>query len=194
MHLKIGSAKVAAAAILAMAGAGAAVQPGLAQDDGKRAAVNEGRPHKYYFSFQGKRRTFEEDGVDNVEVVVPNDVSEGRYNVITANWNSDFRVPSHYHKTHSETFFVIAGQVEWTVEGETHVLNAGDALYIPPNSVHSIRVVGDQQMKSLMIYEPGGYEDQADFKMNYTAEELKDPKVIARIRAAGDFNLAETKK
>lgn len=194
MQNKIGTAKIAAAAILALAAAGGAVQPGMAQDDSKRAEVNEGRPHKYYFSIQGKRRTFEEDGVSNVEVVVPNNVSEGRYNVITANWNSDFRVPSHYHKTHSETFFVIDGQVEWTVEGETHVLNAGDALYIPPNSVHSVRVVGDKQMKSLMIYEPGGYEGQADFKMNYTAEELKDPKVIARIRAAGDFNLAETKK
>lgn len=193
MHLKMGTTKIAAAA-LALAAVGFAVQPGLAQDESKRAEVNAGRPHKYYFSIQGKRRTFQEDGVSNVEVVVPNNVSEGRYNVITANWNSDFRVPSHYHKTHSETFFVIDGQVEWTVEGETHVLNAGDALYIPPNSVHSVRVVGDKQMKSLMIYEPGGYEDQADFKMNYTAEELKDPKVIARIRAAGDFNLAETKK
>lgn len=193
MSLKIGAVKVAAAAMLAMT-AGALAQTGVAQSDTKRPAVNEGRPHKYYFSFQGKRRTFEEDGVENVEVVIPNDVSEGRYNVITADWNSDFRVPSHYHKTHSETFFVVAGQVEWTVEGETHVLNAGDALYIPPNTVHSIRVVGDQQMKSLMIYEPGGYEDQADFKMNYTAEELKDPKVIARIRAAGDFNLAEPLK
>lgn len=193
MRLKIGTAKVAAAAILAMA-AGFAVHPGLAQEDSARPAVNEGRPHAYYFSFKGKRRTFQEDGVENVEVVIPNNVSEGRYNVITADWNSDFRVPAHYHKTHSETFFVIAGQVEWTVEGETHVLNAGDALYIPPNTVHSIRVVGNEQMKSLMIYEPGGYEDQADFKMNYTAEELKDPKIIARIRAAGDFNLAETKK
>ena len=41
----------------------------------------------------------------------------------------------------------------------------------------------------MLIYEPGGYEDQEDFKMNYTAEELKDPAVKDRIRKMSDFNV-----
>lgn len=193
--------KLAAATLAALITSTPALTPASAQDatartpgNETRATVNEGRPHNYYFSFKGKRRVFQEDGVQNVEVVLPNNVSEGRFNVITSDWNADFRVPSHYHHHHSETFYVLDGAVEWTVEGETHVLHKGDALYIPPNTVHSVRVVGGTSMKNMLIYEPGGYEDQADFKMNYSEEELKDPKVVARIRAAGDFNLAVDKK
>jgi len=194
MPVNNAATKLAAIAAAALTAAATVSAPAMAQDEPARAEVNEGRPHTYYFSLKGQRRTFEEDGVQNVEVVVPNKISEGRYNVITADWNSDFRVPSHFHRHHSETFYVLGGEVEWTVEGVTKVLKAGDAVYIPPNTVHSVRVLGGKPMQNLMIYEPGGYEDQADFKMNYSEEELKDPKVIARIRAAGDFNLATGKK
>lgn len=194
MPMNTVSARLGAAAILALGVAGMAAESGWAQRDEARATTNPGRPHGYYFSLNGKRRTFQEDGVQNVEVVVPNNVSEGRYNVITSDWNADFRVPPHYHRHHSEAFYVLGGEVEWTVEGETHVLHTGEAIFIPPNTVHSVRVVGGKSMKNLLIYEPGGYEDQADFKMNYSEQELKDPKVIARIRAAGDFNLAVDKK
>ncbi|QKR98416.1 cupin domain-containing protein [Sphingomonas sp. CL5.1] len=181
---------LAAAAIVALGAAGLAAGYGWAQDEQPRATVNAGRPHGYYFSLDGKRRTFQEDGVANVEVVVPNNVSEGRYNVITSDWNADFKVPPHFHRHHAETFYVLGGEVEWTVEGETHVLHRGEAIFIPPNTVHSVRVVGGKPMRNLLIYEPGGYEDQVDFKMNYSAAELKDPRIVARIRAAGDFNLA----
>jgi quercetin dioxygenase-like cupin family protein len=103
---------IALAAGLAMTlTAGAADAPGA-----KPALTDTGRVHKYFFSFAGKRPTFVEDGVTNVEVVVPNDKSEGRYNIITAQWNADFQVQPHYHKHHSETFYVLDGEVEWTVK------------------------------------------------------------------------------
>ena len=40
------------------------------------------------------------------------------------------------HATHCETFYFVSGEVEWTVGGESHRLKAGDAVYIPPNTVH----------------------------------------------------------
>lgn len=179
----LGSIALGATLALALPATGADA-PGA-----KPATTDTGRVHRYYFSFAGKRPTFVEDGVTNVEVVVPNDKSEGRYNIITAQWNADFQVQPHYHKHHSETFYVLDGEVEWTVGGETHILKKGDAVYIPPNTIHSIKVVGGKPIQNMMIYEPGGYEQQADFRMNYTAEELKDPEVKKRIRALGDFNL-----
>lgn len=131
---------------------------------------------KHVFSMSGKRPSFEEEGVTDVEVVVTKAQSEGRYSIIRSRWLSTFQVVPHLHQEHSETFYVLDGQVEWTVGGETHVLNSGDAIYIPPNTVHSVKVVGGKDMHTLMIYEPGGYEEQADYKMNYTKEELQDPK------------------
>lgn len=144
---------------------------------------------KYVFSMAGKRPTFEEDGVTDMEIVVTKEQSEGRYTIMISRWLSMFEVPPHFHKDHSETFYVLDGQVEWTVAGETRILSAGDALYVPPNTVHSVRVVGGKDSRNMLIYEPGGYEDQVDFKMNYTAEELKDPAVKDRIRKMSDFNV-----
>ncbi|MCZ2127562.1 MAG: cupin domain-containing protein [Anaerolineales bacterium] len=146
---------------------------------------------KYVFSMAGNRPTFEEDGVEDTELIVTKAQSEGRYSIMISRWLSTFEVPPHFHKEHAETFYVLDGQVEWTVEGETRVLNAGDALYIPPNAVHSVRVLGGKDSHNILIYEPGGYEDQVDFKMNYAAEELKDPEVRDRIRKMSDFNVVE---
>lgn len=145
----------------------------------------------HVFSMSGKRPSFEEDGVTDVELVVTKEQSDGRYTIMRSRWLSTFQVVPHYHKDHSETFYVLDGQVEWTVGGESHVMNPGDAVYIPPNTVHSVKVVGGRDMHMLMVYEPGGYEEQADYKMNYTPEELKKPEVIARIRKLSDFNPVE---
>lgn len=142
----------------------------------------------HVFSMSGKRPSFEEDGVTDVEVVVTKAQSEGRYSIMRSRWLATFQVPPHYHREHSETFYVLNGQVEWTVGDETHVLKSGDAVFIPPNTVHSVRVVGGQDMLTLMIYEPGGYEEQADYKMDFTPEELQDPAVIDRIRKKNDFH------
>lgn len=146
---------------------------------------------KHVFSMAGERPSFEEEGVTDVEVVVTKAQSEGRYSIMCSRWLSTFQVPPHCHKAHSETFYVLDGQVEWTVGGETHVLRRGDAVYIPPDTVHSVKVVGGKDMLTLMIYEPGGYEEQSDYKMNFTAEELQDPEVKDRIRKKGDFYLVE---
>lgn len=146
---------------------------------------------KYYFSKAGQRTVVEEDGVEDIELIVSNEQSEGRYTIMIGRWLSTFEVPPHFHKTHAETFYIVDGQVEWTVEGETHVLGAGDALYVGPNVVHSVRVVGGKDMHNILIYTPGGYEDQIDLKMNYTKEELEDPEIKARIRQKSDFNIAE---
>ena len=146
---------------------------------------------KHVFSMAGSRPAFEEDGVTDVELIVTKAQSEGRYSIMVSRWLSTFQVPPHCHKEHAETFYVLDGQVEWTVAGETRVLNPGDALYVPPNTVHSVRVLGGKDSHNMLIYEPGGYEEQADFKMNYSAAELEQPEIRERIRRMSDFFVVE---
>ncbi len=141
-----------------------------------------------YFSFTGKRPTFHEDNIRQIEVVVSGNDSSGRQSVIESYWQPAFVVPPHFHKKHAETFFVISGQVEWTVGGETHVLGAGDAVHIPPNTIHSVKVVGGKEMHSLMIYEPGDYEGQVSYAAGFTAEQRKDPKLRQQLNELSDFH------
>jgi quercetin dioxygenase-like cupin family protein len=147
----------------------------------------------HHFSFAGKRPTFKEQYV-KPEVVFSSVQTAGRLSMFDEIWEPQFQAPPHLHKKHAETFYVISGKVEWTVNGEAHVLGAGDAVHIPPGAVHSTRVVGDQPMRILMISEPGGFEESLAYEASFTAEELKDPKLRAMLNDVADFHPAQHPK
>ncbi len=44
----------------------------------------------------------------------------------------------HAHGDHEEIYYIIAGNGEITIDGETQKIRDGDAIYIPAGSVHSI--------------------------------------------------------
>ena len=42
-----------------------------------------------------------------------------------------------------ETWHVIAGELEITVEGETKLVSAGGVAIVPPNALHAVRVISE---------------------------------------------------
>ncbi len=52
---------------------------------------------------------------------------------------------------------VLEGQYEVTVDGETVVLEAGDAVYYPSHLPHSTRVIGDRPAKTLWVITPPSF-------------------------------------
>ena len=142
----------------------------------------------HHFSFSGKRPSFRQEGTTKSDVVVSNADSQGWMTFQDEIWYPTFAVPPHFHKTHHETFYVVSGRVEWTVGGETHVMGAGDAVYIPANTVHSVKVLDGKNAHMLMIYNPGGYEEHMAREEAYTLDQLKDPKIRDELRKLNDFN------
>lgn len=142
----------------------------------------------HHFSFAGKRPTFKEEHV-RPEVVVSGTDSEGNFSLIDEVWSPAFRVPAHYHKEHAETFYIISGQVEWTVGGRTEVLKAGDLVHIPAYTVHAVRVVGDEDMHTLMVSQPGGFEAHQWLQEGLTPEQLADPKIRQQLALVQDFHM-----
>ncbi len=65
--------------------------------------------------------------------------------------------------------------MEWTVDRETQQLGPGDLVYLPPNATHACKVVGDEDVHALMIYEPAGYERNYFRRSSLSEEELRDP-------------------
>jgi quercetin dioxygenase-like cupin family protein len=141
-----------------------------------------------FFSLAGKVPTIHEDNIRDIQVVVTGDQSSGRQSVLESWWTPKFTVPAHFHKKHAETFLILSGKVEWTIGGETHVVGPGDAVHIPPNTVHSVKVIGTEDMHSIMISEPGGYEEISAYEASFTAEQKKDPKLQKQLNALADFN------
>lgn len=144
-----------------------------------------------YFSFADKVPAAQEDNVRDIKVLITGDQSNGRQSILESNWTPKFSVQPHFHKKHAETFLILSGHVEWTIGGETHVMGPGDAVHIPPNTVHSVKVIGPENMHSIMISEPGGYEEISNYDARFTPEQKKDPKLMEQLNALADFNRVE---
>jgi oxalate decarboxylase/phosphoglucose isomerase-like protein (cupin superfamily) len=85
--------------------------------------------------------------------------------------------------------YIVSGKAEWTIGGETRVVKGGDAVHIPPNIVHSVKVVGNEKMHWLTLSEPGRYEESAAETDACTEEQGKDPKLQEGLRRLDDFHL-----
>ena len=63
-------------------------------------------------------------------------------------------------------FTVERGRLRFTVDGEAHVLNAGDTITIEPGQVHSFENVSDGEMVLCQDVRPAG-QHQAMFELIY---------------------------
>jgi len=60
----------------------------------------------------------------------------------------------HYHKNSEEIYFVLSGVGEIRVNGESAPVRVGDAIALPPGSVHKIRNRGDSDLVFLCLCVP----------------------------------------
>ncbi|MGH2463889.1 MAG: cupin domain-containing protein, partial [Candidatus Limnocylindrales bacterium] len=60
----------------------------------------------------------------------------------------------HYHEGSYNIYFVIDGTVNAFVDGESHVLQQGDLLFIPAGSPHRTTNGGSTTARALEIYAP----------------------------------------
>jgi quercetin dioxygenase-like cupin family protein len=69
------------------------------------------------------------------------------------------RVQPHFHKEHSDSFFVLEGELEIHVGDE--VVSAVPGMYVlaPPGVVHFFRNVSDEPARALNLHTPGGFAE-----------------------------------
>jgi mannose-6-phosphate isomerase-like protein (cupin superfamily) len=61
----------------------------------------------------------------------------------------------HFHEQHVDSFYVLEGEVELTVDGETVRARAGEFVHVPPGVVHSFRNAGAEHVRFLNLHTPG---------------------------------------
>ncbi|GLY53529.1 cupin domain-containing protein [Lentzea sp. NBRC 102530] len=88
--------------------------------------------------------------------VAPAAVTNGEFGLFE--WRMEARRPGarpHFHKTFSESFYVLEGEItlldgdEWVRAGE------GDFSYVPPNRPHAFRNDSDAPVRMLILFAPG---------------------------------------
>jgi len=130
------------------------------------------------------------DGSDRYDLVLKDEDTGGRFSLVDMVLDPTFdSSPGHSHHEHSETFYVIAGQIEWIVEDEARLMGPGDLVFIPPYAHHIARAVGDEQVRMLMIWEPAGWEVGMIESAGLTAEQRADEEFMADFRLRNDTYL-----
>ena len=51
----------------------------------------------------------------------------------------------HHHEP-AETYYIVSGRGEMEIEGRTHALGPGNAVYIPPEAHHAVRCTGTEPL------------------------------------------------
>ena len=66
-------------------------------------------------------------------------------------------VDPHLHKRHSDSFYVLEGEVEFHVGDEIVHGTPGTFVLAPPSVVHWFRNVSDAPVRMLNLHTPGGF-------------------------------------
>jgi len=147
------------------------------------AGTQEKKRHKFFLGDTPKQ----EDSEVITQFIIGDNDSEGLFTLMNDHWKVGFQTEPHIHKTHYEIFYLKAGEAEWTVNGETHRMKAGDAVYIPANAIHNSRTLGNKPAEFLMFYFPGSYQANRERELEYTEKQRNEPKIKEMLRKLSDF-------
>lgn len=64
----------------------------------------------------------------------------------------------HFHRTWTELFYVLEGEMIFEVGGEARSAPAGSFVFVPPGTVHAFRNPTSAPAKLLITFIPGGFE------------------------------------
>jgi quercetin dioxygenase-like cupin family protein len=70
------------------------------------------------------------------------------------------RAPDHFHK-YDEVVYVLEGEGELLIDGETAPLRAGSAVHLPKGLVHCLANTGPGEMRVLGVFRPAGSPAEA---------------------------------
>jgi mannose-6-phosphate isomerase-like protein (cupin superfamily) len=89
---------------------------------------------------------------------------------------------THFHKTMSEAFYVLSGEIH-AFDGERWFdVSAGDYLYVPPGGLHSFGNISGEPAEFLMLFAPGGAREGYFEGLREVAEMTDDERTAFFVR------------
>jgi len=65
--------------------------------------------------------------------------------------------PPHFHEGYAETFYVLEGRMEFSVNGEPVIVETGDSIDLPVNTLHTFKNPGNTPCRWLNMHSPKGF-------------------------------------
>ena len=95
-------------------------------------------------------------GPPTLRFVAPGSVTAGRYGLFEYAMGPRSAGPGpHYHRTFSESFYVLSGTLTILADGAWSTFGPGDFAHVPDGGVHGFRNDGDAAASFLILFAPG---------------------------------------
>jgi mannose-6-phosphate isomerase-like protein (cupin superfamily) len=92
--------------------------------------------------------------------------------------------PSHHHDAYDEAFYVLSGEMEFHVDGETARVPAGSMAWVPRGAIHSFRNPYTEPARMLVVTTP-----EAIDLIIRMPEGLRNPDAMQALFAAHDSHV-----
>jgi quercetin dioxygenase-like cupin family protein len=83
--------------------------------------------------------------------------TQGRFALIEVVARRGSVPPPHIHHREEETFYVLEGEMTFSVGGQTIKATPGTVVYLPRDVAHSF-VIDSEQVRALILLTPAGFE------------------------------------
>ena len=98
-----------------------------------------------------------------------------------------FSTGLHVHRVQEETFYVLEGECEWQIDGQTVHAKPGTYVFIPPGVPHNIANTSDKPARMIMTVSPPGHEHYFEELAKLAATGSRpDANIIAELRGRYD--------
>lgn len=108
--------------------------------------------------YDEKKGWFEAFPGERLKVRVHSAKVDGNFTILENVADHGVAAPMHIH-TRDEVFHVLEGEVLFSIDGETSVLQEGGEMLIPAGTPHAWRNNSGNQIRALVFFAPGGIEE-----------------------------------
>lgn len=95
---------------------------------------------------------------DRYTVLLSAEETGGAYSLFAFNVPKGHGSPPHVHSREDESFYVLSGEVDFTIDGKKTRAVAGDVLFGPRGIPHEFTGASDTAARMICLASPGGFE------------------------------------
>jgi quercetin dioxygenase-like cupin family protein len=120
---------------------------------------------------------------------IPSHQTGGAYALFEVATRPGAGPPPHIHHREDESFYVLEGEYEFLIEGQSISVGAGSLIYVPKGTLHAHRGVGESVGRMLVTQTPGGLYERFFEEVGEAAPDRRELQVPERSE-----NLARTRE
>ena len=114
---------------------------------------------------------------DHYTFLVTGEESGGAYFAMEALVPQGGGPPPHIHTREDETFYLLSGEIEFTLADETITAGPGDFVNVPRGTVHRFHNTGTRTARMVLTFTPAGIERWFEQTLERAPNDVEDADV-----------------